>query len=107
MIEYKGYYAEPKFSEEDACFYGRLLGIRDIVSFEGSTVEELIQDFHLAVDDYIDMCRSRGEDPQTPYSGEVFLRIEPNVHVRAAHAASRQNKSLNQYINDLLKREVG
>lgn len=55
-MEYKGYLGSVEFSEEDALFYGKVLGIRAVVSYEGSTVQELIADFHGAVDDYLELC---------------------------------------------------
>ena len=55
-MEYKGYLGSVEFSEEDALFYGKVLGIRALISYEGSTARELLTDFHGAVDDYLELC---------------------------------------------------
>ena len=55
-IEYRGYVGSVEFSEEDGLFYGRLLGISSLVLFDGPDYERLVQDFHEAVDHYIDTC---------------------------------------------------
>lgn len=52
LLYYKGYYARPKFSVDDAIFYGRILGIGDLVNFESENSKELESEFHKAVDDY-------------------------------------------------------
>ena len=53
-IEYRGYVGSVEFSEEDGLFYGKILGIRSLILFEGSDYEGLIDDFHEAVDLYIE-----------------------------------------------------
>lgn len=52
-MEYRGYVGSVEFSEEDAVFFGKVQGIRSLVSYEGTTREELESDFHNAVDDYL------------------------------------------------------
>ena len=52
-MEYKGYVGSVEFSEEDGLFYGKVMGIRALISYEGSTAAELVNDFHGAVDDYL------------------------------------------------------
>ncbi len=59
MIEYKGYIGTVEFSESDALFYGKVLGIRELFSYEGEDEEELISDFHNAVDDYLGISKSQ------------------------------------------------
>ena len=68
-MEYKGYLGSVEFSEEDALFYGKVLGIRALISYEGSTARELLTDFHGAVDDYLELCAQQGKDPEA----EAFL----------------------------------
>ena len=55
-IGYKGYVGSVEFSEADGILYGKVQGIRSLISYEGTTVSELIQDFHDAVDTYLDHC---------------------------------------------------
>ena len=53
IMEYKGYLGSVEFSEEDEMFFGRVLGIRSLISYEGDNAKDLISDFHAAVDEYL------------------------------------------------------
>ena len=90
-MEYKGYLGSVEFSEEDALFYGKVLGIRALVSYEGSTAQELIADFHGAVDDYLELCAQQGKAPERAYKGSFNVRISPELHKQAVVAAMAQN----------------
>ena len=79
-----------------------LAGIRDIVSFHGITVEDLKAHFHEAVDHYLAVCEERGEKPQKPYSGNLMLRISPDIHASVATASQVQGKSINQWAAEIL-----
>ena len=52
-IQYKGYVGSVEFSEEDSVFYGKVMGISSLISYEGENEKELLNDFHAAVDDYL------------------------------------------------------
>lgn len=52
-MEYKGYVGSVEFSEADGVFYGKVMGIRDLISYEGTTAKELVEDFHTSVEDYL------------------------------------------------------
>ena len=101
-MTYKGYAARIEFDAEDRIFFGRLTGIRDIVSFHGETVDELEAAFKAAVDHYLETCAKAGDEPNKPYSGKLTLRISPSVHAAIATAAETSGKSLNKWIADLL-----
>lgn len=55
-IQYKGYVGSVEFSEEDEIFYGKVMGVRSLISYEGENEKELLNDFHNAVDDYLKTC---------------------------------------------------
>ncbi len=65
-MTYKGYSARPEYSAEDGAFFGRLLGINDLVNFESANAEGLEEEFHKALDDYLAFCSEIGKQPQTP-----------------------------------------
>ncbi len=65
-MEYKSYVGSVEFSEEDSLFYGKVIGVRALISYEGSTVTELIEDFHRAVEDYLALCKNEGKQPEIP-----------------------------------------
>jgi len=101
-MDYKGFTARIEYDGEDEVFVGGLLGLRAIVSFHADTVAKLKREMRVAVDEYVASCERRGEAPERPLSGNVPLRMPPEVHGRAAILAESSGKSLNQLINDLL-----
>ena len=69
VMRYKGYWAKIQYSEEDNCFWGEIEGINDMITFEGSTVDELRKDFEDAIEHYIEHCKNYNKEPQKQYSG--------------------------------------
>lgn len=103
-MQYKGYAARIEYSDEDDCFVGHIAGINDIVGFHGNSVTELHTAFEEAVDDYLKTCKKTGKLPQKPYSGNIMLRVPPEIHARAAMIAEAQGKSLNSWVTELLSK---
>ena len=101
-MEYKGYQARIEYDDNDKIFVGHISGIRAIVGFHGESVSELEAAFRDAVDDYLDHCKEKGIAPQRPFSGKVMLRIDPEVHAKAAMQAQARGLSLNQYVGKVL-----
>ena len=101
-LSYKGYRAAIEFSVEDDLFVGRIAGINDIVTFEGDSVAALKRGFREAVDDYLAACAEIGKKPEKAYSGQLMLRVSPEVHAKAALAAELTGKSLNQWSEEAL-----
>lgn len=105
-MTYKGYTARVEYDERDNLFVGRLLGIRNIISFHGETVAELRAEFELAVKDYLADCKEQGIHPEKLASGKLLLRVPPEVHGRALVAAQAAGKSLNQWATEVLQHAV-
>jgi predicted HicB family RNase H-like nuclease len=95
-MTHKGYTARVEYDERDNLFVGRILGIRNIISFHGETVVQLRSEFELAVKDYLADCKK-------PASGKLLLRVPPEVHGRALVAAQAAGKSLNQWAAEVLQ----
>jgi len=102
MKPYKGYTATVRFDEDALVFFGEVIGLRDVITFEARTAEELPRAFHDSVDDYLAFCAADGVAPEKPYSGTLSLRASPALHRAMAGAAAKQAKSLNQWIVDTL-----
>ncbi|CAM3582265.1 hypothetical protein CCOS865_03816 [Pseudomonas reidholzensis] len=102
-MRYKGYAARVEYDERDDIFVGRVLGMRDIISFHASSVPELHEAFRGALDDYLADCAERGVTPEKPASGKVMLRIRPEVHAAASVAARAAGKSLNQWADEVFE----
>ncbi len=102
-MKFKGYHGSVELSIEDDCLHGRLLGIADIITYEGNTINEIKAAFKEAVDDYLQHCKEIGKSAEKPYSGKVMFCIEPAVHAKAALAAQLKGVSLNQWAEDVMK----
>jgi predicted HicB family RNase H-like nuclease len=103
-MTYKGYTARIVFDERDDIFTGRVLGVRDIISFHADSVAELRAAFTGALDDYLADCAEQGISPEKPASGKIMLRIRPEVHAAATLAAQTAGKSLNQWAEEAFER---
>lgn len=103
-MTYKGYTARVEFDDRDSIFVGRILGIRNIISFHGETVSELRTAFERSVADYLLDCEQQDIQPEKPASGKLLLRVPPEVHGRALVAAQAAGKSLNQWATEVLQR---
>jgi len=101
-IEYKGYIGNIEFSETDSIFYGKVQGIRSLISYEGENAKDLINDFHMAVDDYLQLCAERGTEPEKAYKGTFNIRISPELHKDAAIYAAEHKTSLNSVVETAL-----
>lgn len=106
MMHYKVYYGRAEIDEEAGLFHGRVVGIRDVVTFEGRSVRELKKAFRDSVNDYLAFCHERGEEPDKPYSGKVSLRIEPELHRKISLAAGAAGKSINRWIAEQLEQDA-
>ncbi len=105
-IEYKGYIGSIEYSSEDKCFFGKLEMIDDLVTFEATAALELEDNFHNAVDSYMETCRDLGREPQKLYKGVFNVRIEPELHKKVYQEALRAGLSLNSFVRQALSRQV-
>ncbi len=106
MIEYKGYFARVEFDDEANIFHGEVINLRDVITFEGESVDELRKAFTDSVEDYLEFCSERGEYPEKPYSGKFLVRVGPELHKALVIQARKNGKSLNTWVNDALYQVV-
>jgi predicted HicB family RNase H-like nuclease len=106
MMKYKGYTGHVEYDDEAKIFHGEVLGIKDVITFQGTTVDEIEQAFKDSVDDYLAFCKKRGEEPDRSFSGKFNLRIPPELHAKLSCAAHLKGESLNNYIMQTLQRSV-
>lgn len=106
-MKYKGYIGSVEFSEEDARFFGKVQGIRALISYEGTDVSSLVNDFHGAVDDYLAYCAEKNVSPEKAYKGSFNIRIPPELHRKAVMYADSKHISLNELVTRAIRDEVG
>lgn len=105
-MEYKGYVGSVEFSEEDGLLYGKVQGIRALLSYEGKSVEELKEDFHEVIDEYLNDCQEEGIHPEVPYCGKIEIQIAPELHKKVADAASSRQMSIDSYVENIIEEAV-
>jgi predicted HicB family RNase H-like nuclease len=103
MMTYKGYTGSVQFDDEAEIFHGEVVGLRDVVTFQGTTVDELKHSFLDSIDDYLEFCESRGEEPDKPFSGKFLLRVDPLLHRRLSELSASEGESLNNWIASRLE----
>ena len=87
-----------EFDDDADIFHGEVVNLRDVITFEGETVQQLKQAFQDSVDEYLDFCAKRGENPEKLYSGRFVVRVEPELHKNLTVEARRAGVSLNAWM---------
>lgn len=105
-LTYKDFIGSVHFSAPDEVFHGKIEGISDLVTFEGSTVTELKTAFTEAVEDYIFLCKSIDKEPLKSFKGTFNVRINPEIHQEAFRRATLQGKSLNQFVKEAIEQQL-
>ncbi len=106
-MKYKGYTGIVVYDDDARLFHGEVIGTRDVITFQGKSVDEIEAAFQDSVDDYLDFCASRKEQPDKPLSGKFMLRVPLDLHRQLYQSAAKEGKSLNVWIIDNLERLIG
>lgn len=102
-LEYKGFHGSVNYNDEDAVFFGKISGVNDLVTFEGTSVKQLQQSFKAAVDDYIGICEAKQKPILKSMKGSFNIRIAPELHQKAAVISLKKGLSLNQFIQKAIE----
>ncbi|MGE5495108.1 MAG: type II toxin-antitoxin system HicB family antitoxin [Burkholderiales bacterium] len=106
VMKYKDYFANIEYNAEDNIFVGRVQGIVDVLVFEGSSVEELKQQFKNTIDDYLDLCQRINKNPDKAFKGSFNVRIPPEMHKEAVRQAIKQGITLNEFVSRAIKEKI-
>lgn len=107
MMEYKSYIGHVEYDDEALIFHGEVINTRDVITFQGASVDELRREFKKSVDAYLGFCAKHGKDPDKPFSGKLVVRMKPELHRAIAIAARHEKKSLNALITEKLADDFG
>ena len=103
MMEYKGYIGKVEIDEDAGVLYGEVINVRDVITFEGASVDEVQTAFRESVDDYLAFCAERNESPEKPFSGKFVVRLPAELHRKAFIQAKLADKSLNGWVTEVLQ----
>jgi predicted HicB family RNase H-like nuclease len=107
LLTYKGYLGQVEFDSQAGLFHGEVINTRDVITFQGECVVELQLAFSDSVEDYLEFCAERGETPEKPFSGKFVVRVNPDLHRKAALLARQKGISLNKVVTDALEEALG
>ena len=94
-LQYKGFIGSVEFSENDGVFFGKIEGINALVTFEGESVRELTDAFH-----------EKGIEPHKTYSGQLNVRLTPDMHLKIASLAKKTGISINAFIKKAVENQI-
>jgi predicted HicB family RNase H-like nuclease len=106
IFDYKGYSGTVEYSAADNVLYGKVLGIKGLISYEGNSLQTLKKDFESAIDGYLEECAEDGVEPQKPYRGSFNVRVSPELHRTLALYSASHGQTLNSTVEEALKRYV-
>ena len=106
ILTYKGYQGRFEYDPDADIFHGDVLHITDVVTFQGRSIDELKTALADSVEDYLDMCKEIGKEPQKPFSGRFNVRLAPELHQKAARTAAVEGMSLNNWIAHTVEKAV-
>ena len=106
MMKYKGYMGQVELDAEAGILHGQVVGIRDVVTFQGESVKEVEQAFHDSVDDYLAFCKEQKQEPDKPCSGKFVVRLDSSLHRELNMWASEKGESLNTIVVERLQEAV-
>lgn len=101
-MRYKGYSAVIEYDETGRIFHGRVIGLKDVINFYGSTPDELEQEFKNSVDDYLEFCKEQNKKPEKTYSGQFIIRTTRKNHQLIDRAAHKAGQSINKWVENVL-----
>ena len=105
-VEYKGYVGIVAYDDKAKIFLGNVINTRDVITFQGKSVEEIDQAFQKSIDEYLSWCDKEGVNPEGPYSGKFNLRLSPELHKEVAVTAKKMKLSINSFVEKALLNEV-
>jgi predicted HicB family RNase H-like nuclease len=106
MMEYKGYLGAVEYDADAKIFHGDIINTKDVITFQGTTVDEIEQAFRDSINDYIAWCKEDGIEPEKPYSGKFNIRLSPELHQQAVVFAKKKRVSLNSFVEKAITDEI-
>ena len=105
-MQHSDYIATVEYDPDISMFHGRIVNIRDVVTFYGASVDDLKHEFEVSLRTYLDFCKEKGVEPAKPFSGNLNLRLGPERHSRVAAAAAATGKSINSWLLGVIDSET-
>ncbi|NQU63105.1 MAG: type II toxin-antitoxin system HicB family antitoxin [SAR324 cluster bacterium] len=106
MLKYKGYSGVVEYDSDENVLYGKVINANAVITFVGRSTDEIKTAFEESIDCYLETCERKGIEPKKPFSGNIRLRIEPQLHQKATVMAASSGKSLNGFISEAIEHAI-
>jgi predicted HicB family RNase H-like nuclease len=106
VMEVDGYKAKIIYDPELDQFRGEILGLNGSADFYGKSAAALRKEFKVSLRIFLKVCDEKGISPTREFSGKFNLRIPPKLHSEIAARAIGEDKSINQWVAETLKKSV-
>jgi len=100
LIKYKNFSGTVEYSAEDKCLHGKIVGIPDTITYGGGDLDELVQYFRQAVNEYIEDCKRLGKPIKKTYTGHFTIRVKSRTHERLDYLAQSRKTSVSKIIEE-------
>lgn len=107
LLSYKNYNGTVNYLKGDKCLFGKVIGLKLPLDYEGDTMHELELEFQNVIDDYLKGCEECGIQPEQPYKGFFNVKIKPELHRALVVYALEHNKSLDVVVEEAIEHMVG
>ncbi len=106
IMEVDGYKAKIEYDPELEQFRGEILGLNGSADFYGNSPASLRKEFRSSLKVFLEVCQEKQINPTKEYSGKFNLRIPPRLHQEVAARAASEDKSINQWVAEILQHSV-
>lgn len=106
MKKHKGFIPKFYLDSRKNIIRGKVLNVRDTITFHGKTVQEAWNAFRDSVDDYLEFCKKLNVEPEKPFNGQILVRMKPSMHRALSERASEEGTSINALIQRELERTL-
>ncbi len=106
MMKVDDYKAKIEYDSDLDQFRGEILGLNGSADFYGKTPASLRKEFKNSLKVFLEVCEEKGINPTKDYSGKFNLRIPSRLHREIAARATAADKSINQWVSEILKHSI-
>ena len=103
-LKYKDYTGWYEYDDEAGIYYGEVAGLRAVITFESPYEEEIEKEFRTSIDVYLDWCEERGKEPEKPFSGEITLRVSPEMHKKIDQVSRSSGCYVDEWVLNWIQR---
>lgn len=106
ILIYQGYQGSVEFDLENNCLHGKVLHVTELITYEAETIAGLRKEFESAVDDYLELCKEIGKNPEKSFKGSFNIRVGADTHKTIAYEAEKLGIALNEFVCNAIQEKI-